>query len=530
MHKSSDPAAVAQASAEPTTRRASRGIGLIALVWLGVALLTYRPWALLPFDIWDFQEFIPRLRAHDSGFEQLRSLLVYYADQGRFNAALYAFLVIQWNLFGEAAAGWQLLRFAVMLLDVALVWVLLHRMGMSWFGAAAGAGLLLGGVPAYRNWVQILGEPQALAALVLAALAALGFQRARRWGWHAGAIVVLLAFVMLSKEVLGVLGIPIVILACCWTPDGRFGRPGLSRRNVVLSALVLLLALTVLVTLVSIRSRPSAVGYGMAYGTGELSVARFLQNFAASVLPSWRAGDDSIRLLYPANPLFILIVALGWIPRLLDARTRAGASPKLGWFLCFPLLGVLAYLPWPKFDSFYALPFFLGAVMLFGQAVTWIEQEGRVHRVGVRIAALLVVAYLGLSTQRSSATSLAALRLNVALAKRLPAFAAYDSVVIVGPRAGPRRLPVLAAELRGYAVAMEYGTEQAMPRMRDLECSEGPAVLRETRARVVLVTYSYGCGLLPRPSLRMQAEYQYRDWVSLATVRDTFQIDLRIPR
>jgi len=417
-----------------------------------------------------------------------------------------------------------------MVLDVGLVWIVLQRMGMSWFGAAAGAGLFIGGLPAYRNWVQMLGEPQALAALMLALLVALGYQASRRWGWRAATIVVLLAFVMFSKEVVGVLAVPVVLLACCWKADGSLGRPALNRRNLVLSTLVAVLVLAVLALLAYVRTRPQAVGYGMAYGGGELSLSRLAQNLGATVLPSWRAGDDPVRLFYPANLLFILLVALAWIPRLLSATSRSTAQRLLGWALLFPLLGVLAYLPWPKFDSFYALLFFFGSAVLLAQAVTWLERQSSKHAIAARGAVVLIMVYLALSTQRSTATSLAALRLNVALAQRLPSLAGHDSVVIVGPRSGPRRLPVLAAELRGYAVAMRYGTEQQMPRMRDLECADGQTVLRETQARVVLMTYSYGCGSLPRPTMRLRTEFHYRDWVTLAPVRDSFAIDLMVPR
>ena len=42
----------------------------------------------------------------------------------------------------------------------------------------------------------------------------------------------------------------------------------------------------------------------------------------------------------------------------------------------------------------------------------------------------------------------------------------------------------------------------------------------------VYVSYSYGCGRLPNPTLRIVSEFTWRDWHNFAAVHDTMTLDL----
>jgi hypothetical protein len=507
-------------------------LALAALAGLAVACYTYRPWIALPFDIWDFREFVPILRRNSQAIAQLHDLLTYYASHGRQNALFYGSFVAQWHLFGEHSFGWQLLRFAVMATNVVLSWHLFRRLGMSWFGAAAGAALQLGGTPAVRGWVQLMAEPQGLLALLLAALLALRFQSLTHWKVAAAGIAALIGMAVFSKEVLAVLGVPVVLLAWCRRPDGTLTLPRWSPRNALLGALSLAVALGAAILLLYIRQQPSAVGYGMAYGQGHLSLAHFGANLAAELLPLRTGADARLGLLYPANLLFVILVVLGWLERLKPSGggSRRQALLELGWIAVIPAAGALVYLPWPKFDSFYGLPFFLGAALLLGCAVSTLEARGRAHRLVVRAAAGLIVGYLALASRHSVAVATASLQLNVSLARYLKTLQGYDSVVIAGPRLGPRALPVQGAELREYAIAMRYGDEQTLPQVRDVDCEGGQRLLREGLRRVVLLTYSYGCGRFAQPSVRLRADFNFRDWVTLSKVEDSLTVDLLVPK
>lgn len=504
--------------------------GLAGLGILAIAGYVYRPWIPAPFDIWDFREFVPVLRRSDGAVAQLADLLAYYASHGRQNALFYATFVLQWHLFGEANAGWQLVRFGVMAANLGLAFLVLRRLGVSRSGALAGTGLLVAATPVVRGWVQLMAEPQALLALLLATLLAINFQETPRWRSRAVGIALLVGVVGFSKEVLVVLGGLVVLLACCRQADGTFRFPARSPRNFLVAGLSSLVVLAAGVLLLAIRHQPGASGYGMAYGQGDLSLSRFLERMVAELLPFRTGADVRFGLLYPANLLGIGIVTLGWTARWRDARTRRRTATELAWILAIPVIGAVAYLPWPKYDSFYALPFFFGSVLLFACAVTALEARGDTARRAVRIAAVLAVGYLALAARRSVAVAHAALQVNVSLARNLTAFRSHDTVVVAGPRQGAGALPVAGFELREYAIAMRFAGPDELPVVMDVDCEGGRRLAREGLGRKVLVSYSYGCGLFPEPSARLAAPYAYPDWLTLRTVRDSAVADLLVPR
>jgi hypothetical protein len=237
-----------------------------------------------------------------------------------------------------------------------------------------------------------------------------------------------------------------------------------------------------------------------------------------------------VGLLFPANLLFLGIVALGWRERFIGSGDRRRVAIELGWIIAIPLVGALTYLPWPKYDGFYALPFFFAAVLAFGCAVSALELRGGGYRHAVRIATCLAIGYLALGARRSVAASGAALQLNVSLARNLRAFRSHDTVIVAGPRVGPRALPVLGNELREYAIAMRYAPPAELPQVRDVDCETGGRLLREGLGRSVLASYSYGCGPFSDPSARLTARYRYRDWLTFRPVHDSMMVDLLVPR
>ncbi len=508
-------------------RAAGPGAALIAA--LAVAAWIYRPWVVLPFDIWDFREFVPLLRRSEGVVDQLAGLARYYADHGRQNLLFYSTFVAQWQWFGDSPAGWQLVRFGLMMGNVVLAFLVLRRFGISRFGALAGAGMLLAATPVLRGWVQLMAEPQALMALLLATLIALRYQGTVRWKRDAALLALLLAVVVFSKEVLGVLAGLVVLLAWCRQPDGSFRVPGKSPRNRLLAGLSLLVVFGAGILLLVIRSRPSAQGYGMAYGEASFTLARVGDLFLAAILPFRTAGDFRVGLLYPANLLFLAIAGLGWAVRLRERGTRRSALIELGWIGAIPLVGALAYWPWPKYDSFYALPFFFGSALLLGCAVTALERRSRSYRIGVRIAVPIAIGYLAIAAQRSVAVASAALELNVALARNLKVFREADTVMVAGPRIGHRALPVQGPELGEYAVAMGYARSDELPRVVDVDCEGGRQRLAAGLGRKVLVSYSYGCGVFPESSVRLTRSYRYRDWLTLRPVIDSAMVDFLVP-
>jgi hypothetical protein len=321
-----------------------------------------------------------------------------------------------------------------------------------------------------------------------------------------------------------------VLLAWSRQPDGRLALPRLTRRNVVLGALTLAMAVVAAGLLVLVRQQPQAVGYGMSYGSGDLSLARFADNLLSIMIPVRTGTESALALLYPANLVFLVVVLLGWLARFREAADRRTAAIHLLWIAALPVLGAVVYLPWPKFDSFYGLPFFVSSGLLFGCAISALQRGSASHRILAHLAPVVILLYSAIGSRRSIATATASLQLNAAIARGLSGLREYDSVVVVGPRVGPRAIPVKGTELRAYAIAMRIAADSALPVVGDADCEGGTRLLESRLPRTVLLTYSYGCGRVPQPSLRWRADYSYRDWLTLAPVHDSLTADLLIPR
>lgn len=492
-----------------------------ALLLTVLACLVYRPDRPLPFDLWDFREFLPILRDHPGVSDGYQALLRYYAGHGRMNPLFYLTFAVQFAVFGDWAWGWQLLRFAVMLADTLLLLWLARRLGLGWLAATTSAALFVVATPAVRGWVQLMAEPQVMLFLLVGSHLALDLDRAPRWRGRVAMILACLLAAFLSKEIAGMLGAFVVVLAI--VGPGQPLDPGRLRtpRHRALAIGALLVVVAVGVMILRIRSLPVATGYGMAYGKGTLSAARLAENVAAIVLPVHPNGQTALGLLYPANILAILALALGAVAWRQVGTTVASLLRVAALGLAVILCGALAYWPWPKFDSFYALPFFAAPALLIGAGVEGLWRRGGIRRGLAAAAATLIIGYAAIPAARSTATAAAALQLNVSVARLLGTFGPDDTVYVAGPDHGPRRLPIGAAELRNYAVAIEATVPARAPVVLDRDCAEVPA----STERTVLITYSYGCGLMPTPTVRFLAGYRWRDWLTFAARSDTLAVD-----
>jgi hypothetical protein len=500
--------------------------GIIALVALPLLLaaLIYHPWRVLPLDFWDFPEFIPVLDRTHGGWAQWGALIEYYASHGRSNPVFYGTFVLQYHWFGADALGWQLLRYAWMALDVGLVVAIGRRLGLGWFAAVAASALLAGSTPAVRAWVQLMAEPQALATLLLALFLALRYQSCVRWRVHAAAIIALLAAAFLTKEIVGTLGAVVVLAGVL---HGRTaGTPLLSKRNLVLGVGALLVAVGVAVMLLEVRARPDATGYGMQYGMGRLTLAHFGRTAAAITVPVQPAELSWLALLYPTNTLVVLVLVFGAVTAL---RRREGARrllPTLAWVSLPVLLGALVYWPWPKFDSFYALPFFVGPVLLYAAALDRLIAGPPAARWFGLAAGLLAPLYTAIPASRSTETAAASLRLNADLARLIGRLAPGDTILVLSPEEGPHVLPVQADEFRRYVRALHLVADADRgPAIVRAPCQAlNPAAVRG--GPLVFATFSYGCGRLPQPALRLVSRFTWRDWLTLSARPDSMAVDL----
>ena len=163
---------------------------LLVLVIIAAAII-YHPYQLLPLDVWDFREFIPILKVAGNPWQQLGALLAYYAHHGRMNPLFYATFVDEYDWFGTHAIGWQWLRFGWMTVDLVLVVLIARRLGIRLAVGVAAAAVLVVATPAVRAWVQLMAEPQALAAILGATWLAVGYAKTAAWPRSAASISLL---------------------------------------------------------------------------------------------------------------------------------------------------------------------------------------------------------------------------------------------------------------------------------------------------------------------------------------------------
>ena len=411
-----------------------------------------------------------------------------------------------------------------MTLDVVLVVMVARRLGFRLVAGIAAAALLVTSTPATREWVQLMAEPQALAAILAATLVALHYQATLRWKRAAFWIVLLVAAAFLTKEVVGALGGVVLLVAMFWKRQP--GAPVWSPRNVVLAASLAAVAAAETILLLMVRARPEAVGYGMAYGSAPLTLGRFGANLVAITLPVRPGADARLGLLYPGNVLFILVLALGLTAylRRSPASLRSFGMPLLA--LLAPIIGALVYLPWPKFDSFYGMPFFVGVVLLYAAGLNELLAERGIRRWFAVIAAVLVPCYGAVAANRSVEAAAASLRLNADLARLMSRFEPGDTVLVLSPPEGVHALPVKADELHDYAIAMKWLDTTRSAAILPAPCERFDPNASPDAPGPIFVSYSYGCGRFPNPALRIVSGYTWHDWRTFAAVHDTMRLDL----
>ncbi len=492
-----------------------------------LALLLYQPWRELPLDVWDFQEFLPILGAHDGVVSRFGALVSYYASHGRMNVLFYASIVLEHELFGIRALGWQIARFVVMAGNLVLLHLVVRQIGLTRSASAAALTLVVVATPAVRAWLQLMAEPLVVMLLLIGLLAAIDYATSDHWPRRAAVILGVIASIFLTKEVDGVLGTVLVLVAIVAPWRARASIQWRARRNIVLAVAAAGIAGAVLFALLVVRAMPTATGYGMAYGSGTMSLARLIELAGASLMPVRPAAGIAAGLAYPVNLVAAVVAVTGAMLAYRRGMTRLGVVIVAGFAPA--ALGALAYLPWAKFDTFYALPFFLGAVLLLAAAV---DQLDRIPRWGAGLSTAVIVVfglYGAFPAQRSTEAAAASLRLNDVLARTLGRFGENDTVVVLGPMTGARSLPVKPDELRNYAVALGHVTADQGPEVIAAECDAYHPDRAIAGTHLAYVSYSYGCGRFPAPVLSIASPFTWRDWKTLRAVPDSMSLDLAGP-
>ena len=483
-----------------------------------LAFYIYRPLSPRPFDMIDFSEFLPILRAHDSFWARLAALVDYYANHGRFNLLVYVSLSLKWSLFGASEVGWQLTRAVQMLVLTAASYALLRRLNVGTAGALLAAGFFVVSAPAARAWIRLtMAEPFGTTVLVSAAICATYYQRSTRWPRLAVVIALLVALLLLAKEMF-IATVPfIMFISWCRRADGHFGRPQRTRRNLVLLAVVTLATGLALVPVLIVAMRASSGAYVSAYGSFAAEPFDVFRLALFTVIPFVIVDDPMPAGLAVAGVCYFGLLAIGLRLFANVPRGRSDLRAILAIGLVHPLLGATAYLPWPVYHWFYSVPFLVGPAALVGAGVSGVERVVPRQRLIAYAAVLFLLATMASESIRFSRRSEAT---QVAIAAAIDAVSAIperDSafVAVAG-------LPVQAWQGFGQTLARHAAAlGRPIPATFNVSCANARQRARHVGERNILLVFSTECPREGSPTMTMSRPFEWFDWGRAEWRRDS---------
>ncbi len=376
-----------------TGKQALTGLIVGAIVWMGVAFALYRPHLNRPYEVQDFPDLLPMIRASTSPVQAIITLSEYLLSHGRLNLVVVSQLVLKWTLLGENMALWHLARAVEMALLAGLIFVLLRRLGCTRAGAFAASTITLASPAAALSWTRMaIGEPIGAIVLVLLCLLLCAGPDARFSLARYVALALTVIVLGLTKEVL-LIAVPVVTLGIVGI--GARERVGLlfflrdrRVRWVMLGGILV----SVPILLAALQAPPQA--YSNHFGIASATAANFAMPFLATLLPFALTSSplSAIELLSLAAYVAGMVGVWGLV---MKDRSLPGRRWLLLLGLGLPAAGALVYTPWPKYRLYYALPFQLGTAVLVGIAVSRLfDRSSRVRAATLAICALIAVPML----------------------------------------------------------------------------------------------------------------------------------------
>jgi hypothetical protein len=374
--------------------------------------------------------------------------------------------------------------------------------------AGLGASLFVVGRPAAEGWIRLTGEPLATVFLLLA----LGIAAKHRTTRHPGKtdfyLVILSAAMVLSKETMLVCLPMIALVALTWN-RGRFQKPALDGRDVRLSAVLGATAILLagIIFLVSEHSPPDA--YARVYGPAAVDFARFQYNTLSTL---WPLGEPiQFFSAYGAVSAILLVVGLG-------VALRRGPPRTVGVGILYLVLlctaGGAVYLPWPRIEAFYAIPFMVGSGGLLALAATGLMGQSWIRRTLTAGAFGLLLLPPALVARRDAAGKAALRLVNWDLANTLSTLPHVDSLIFAVPflpdqswqGRGPTLVRYAGAVLGSKAATLPVSS---LPFSVDETCSTVGERLRTPPGQPeIIVSYHNWCGALPEPTRTISREFR----------------------
>jgi hypothetical protein len=511
-------------NSSPRTVFDSRALTLaVATALVVLAWLIYRPDRLRPFHILDFSEFIPILLTGNGFVDGTRSVVEYYASQGRFNAIPYVLLAIKWDLFAWWTPGWQIARAVTMIGLFALTYFLLRRLGASRLGGLIGGSVYFWSPSAGDGWVRMtIAEPLGAAIMLGLAIRAVRYQAAERWPREVVFMALGTIGLLWTKELMA----PLLILpvGLAWSRNHMVPSRGQTRRNVALVTAVAIAAVLAILPIAILYLRAEEAAYASMYGRGMQSLSGIIAIWITMLVPFEL-------IIVPANVVWALAVAgfalllpLGWRAGLRDAENSGRAPWLLAVALIVPLAGVLAYLPNPWYANFYTLPYLIGAALLTGMASTWLQAAMPSGATIATAAWLAIVAHSATTSANYAARTDAVQRRDEWVIAFVADSADADSVQFATMRPPPYDWLGFGAAMTRISTAKGH----PWPPTRNVSCDDARTALG-SRTGLVTVNFESSCKF-KAPRMKVISQPFHRlDMRRLRVVVDSAHADIVLP-
>lgn len=515
------------AARDGSARAAAMQFGFAVAVVVA-SLLLYRPWHDAPFASADFPEFVPLLRSQPTFGGRLGVFVDYYGAHGRFNLLQYVFIILKWQVLGANPVAWQWARALQMFGILAGTFALLRRLRLSASSAATAVALLGVSTATASGWTRLtMGEPLALLFLLGAALLAARFQLAHEWKRVSLGFAVLVAAMLLTKEMM-IASLPfLLLLALLYRGAGEWGRRSYSltaREKTLLVATALAVA-TAAVPIVACMTTRASGGFASHYGEGGVAPGRVAYAVARMLLPVNASQTSALRvLLFPANALIALVIGAG-LTSAARCRSRSLVWP-VATALSLPLAGAVVYLPWPVVANFYPLPFQVGAATLLALSLDMMRSAVPRMLPAARVMCAVATILAAAASHRMAGNAYASRHVEARLSDWLAGNVRPGQRVLRAVPSDALPPPERAWMGIGSTLSRYIGAFYARPDLRVVEvsCDEASALYRGEGSVVVL--YKGECPRFGTPAAAPTITFGYFDPLLLRAATDSVRAEI----
>lgn len=436
----------------------------------------YRPWEPTVHDYVDFPELIDRLKTTSGFAAAFHETTQLQAQAGRWSPVTIALIVAQWIWFGWEAAAWHCIRFVVLGVGTALTYGLYRRLGLDVVGSLLASSLVIVGPGATMGWTR-MSTPEPVGMLFLLGGAHLAFSpwsRGARWGMGA-----MLLGTMWSKEMMvAAWALPL------WIAYFAIKRRSDSPVRTLISAFTpsAILFLVGLIPMVHAFLDAPPAAFATRYGSGTFPSTENLGAVVTAVLP-FSPGGVEYETMSGIPPLALLVLLLaGWGVFFWEPDNRRRGRQWLTVALSLPVIGAIAYSPWPYYQLIYALPFLLGGALLTGGATTALIERGAWHRIVAVACGIIVLSYSILQAANDSSRTRAIQRAFLETVIRVAELAAVDTALVA---VAPNQFdPAGNFGVRFGHYARALNTR--WPGIRDIRCDAIPRPIPERQIVIVM--------------------------------------------